>query len=54
VGSALYDRCGGRFEFTQDVVKPVAKRGRVFTKSERLTAIDVNRVAETVSGARVP
>lgn len=52
VGSALYDRCDGRFEFTQDVVKPVAKRGRVYQKSDRLTSVDVRRVAETVSGAR--
>lgn len=51
VGSALYDRAGGRFEFTQDVVRPRAKQGRSHVVSDRLTAVDVRAVAGSVSGS---
>jgi nicotinate phosphoribosyltransferase len=50
VGSALYDRADGRFEFTQDVVQPTAKRGRTYRASSRLTAVDVARIQEAVAG----
>jgi nicotinate phosphoribosyltransferase len=51
VGSALYDRSGGRFEYTQDVVKPSAKRGRAHIESERLVPVDVSAVVASVSGS---
>jgi len=54
VGSALYDRADGRFEFTQDVVRPVAKRGRVFTPSDRLIPVDVAKVAASVARTVAP
>jgi nicotinate phosphoribosyltransferase len=50
VGSALFDRAGGRFEYTQDVVRPNAKRGRVFVETERLTAVNTDSLARSVSG----
>jgi nicotinate phosphoribosyltransferase len=53
VGSALYDRADGRFEFTQDVVKPVAKCGRVYMPSNRLQTVDVASVAAAISPADV-
>lgn len=51
VGSALYDRADGRFEYTQDVVKPRAKRGRAHLDPSRLTIVDTSAVAVSVSGS---
>jgi nicotinate phosphoribosyltransferase len=51
VGSALYDRADGRFEFTQDVVRPRAKVGRAHQRADRLSAVDVHAVAASVSGS---
>jgi len=53
VGSALYDRADGRFEYTQDVVRPRAKRGRAHIDSERLMTVDVHAVATAVSGSHL-
>lgn len=53
VGSALYDRAGGRFEYTQDVVRPRAKLGRAHIDSDRLIAVDVRAVATAVSGSHL-
>jgi nicotinate phosphoribosyltransferase len=50
VGSALYDRADGRYEFTQDVVKPKAKCGRTYRASSRLVTVDVARIQEAVAG----
>jgi nicotinate phosphoribosyltransferase len=49
VGSSLLARAGGRFEYTQDVVRPKAKRGRVYRESERLRPVDVERLARSVA-----
>ncbi len=49
VGSSLLERAGGRFEYTQDVVRPHAKRGRVHVPSERLHPVDVKRLADSVA-----
>ena len=49
VGSELYDRAGGRFEFTQDVVWPIAKRGRRRIASDRLKPDDLDALAATVA-----
>jgi nicotinate phosphoribosyltransferase len=53
VGSALYDRADGRFEYTQDVVRPRAKRGRAHIDSSRLTPVDASAVAASVSGSHL-
>jgi nicotinate phosphoribosyltransferase len=45
VGSELYDRAGGRFEYTEDVVLPVAKQGRRYIESGRLQRQDLARLA---------
>jgi hypothetical protein len=49
VGSALYDRAEGRFEFTQDVVKPTAKMGRALIDSHRLARVDTAALAAAVT-----
>lgn len=49
VGSALLARAGGRFEYTQDVVRPIAKRGRAHMASDRLRPVDVERLAASVA-----
>jgi nicotinate phosphoribosyltransferase len=49
VGSGLLDRTGGRFEYTQDVVKPQVKRGRVYVESPRLKTVDVAKLADRVA-----
>jgi nicotinate phosphoribosyltransferase len=49
VGSALYDRAGGRFEFTQDVVEPRAKMGRALIASHRLAHVDAAALAAAVT-----
>ena len=54
VGSALYDRAGGRFEYTQDVVEPVAKRGRRRVESDRLKPQDLDELARLASGDGAP
>jgi nicotinate phosphoribosyltransferase len=45
VGSELYDRAEGRFEYTEDVVLPVAKQGRRYIESDRLRPQDLPRLA---------
>ena len=52
VGSELYDRAGGRFEYTQDVVRPIAKRGRRRLTSSRLQRQDLHALAEVASAPR--
>lgn len=49
VGSSLLERAGGRFEYTQDVVRPNTKRGRVHVASERLCPVDVQGLASSVA-----
>jgi len=49
VGSSLLERAESRFEYTQDVVRPHAKRGRVHVESERLRPVDVERLAGSVA-----
>ena len=49
VGSSLLERAGGRFEYTQDVVRPNTKRGRIHVASERLCPVDVQGLAGSVA-----
>ena len=40
-GGRLLQAAGGLFEFTQDVVHPIAKRGRARIGSDRLNEVDL-------------
>ncbi len=45
VGSALYDRQYGKFEYTADVSEPYAKRGRAFSINKRLPFVNLRELS---------
>jgi len=46
VGGSLYDRRDGKFEYTADVVLPVAKKGRVYQPNPRLHKVNTVELAD--------
>jgi nicotinate phosphoribosyltransferase len=44
VGSAFFDRKGGKFEYTADVVEPVSKAGRGLWKGPELHKVDLKDI----------
>ncbi len=44
VGSALFDRRGGKFEYTSDVVEPVAKAGRGLWRGPKLHQVNSSEI----------
>lgn len=48
VGSALFEGASGKYDYTADVVKPIAKTGRKFIENKRLEYVDKNKYSSNL------